>query len=119
MKTETYQKLVAARDLVTSLINENARTANDPAVPLLGENNLASAVNLLREVAIEAAAVDPVTLLTKEETDFVNHRAAIYAVKSVRNRLGIGLKEAKDIVDQAALKLGIAKQDKDWGIRWA
>lgn len=50
--------------------------------------------------------------LTLEETGYVTAGKRINAIKLVRERLGIGLKEAKDLVDNAADIIGIPKNSQ-------
>jgi ribosomal protein L7/L12 len=80
-------------------------------------DKLRSIHKLLGEViAYESDETNPSTGLTAEETDLMETGSVIYAIKAVRNRLGIGLKEAKEVVERAGDKMGLrVPDDSAWG----
>lgn len=64
---------------------------------------------LLRMVADRLEQRKPAALLiTPDEKSMIMTGNVIGAIKTVRNRTGLGLKEAKDLVDRERNVLGIA-----------
>lgn len=78
-------------------VAEDVRTNTDQHEVQYLRTRLAAVTNLLLN--------DGVVKFTKQEIDYITTGQKINAIKSVRDRTGLGLKEAKDLVDAAVLRL--------------
>ncbi len=59
-------------------------------------------------------SVPPDLFLSLGEVRLLMAGQKIHAIKSVRERYGLGLKEAKDFVDAAEVAMGLVEFEKCW-----
>jgi large subunit ribosomal protein L7/L12 len=102
------------KSLGDQLVNLTVKEVNELAGYLKSEYGIEPAAAAAVAVAGPAAAAEVV--VEKTEFDVVLQSAGankLTVVKEVKNLLGLGLKEAKDLVDgaPATLKSGISKDD--------
>ncbi len=100
--------------LAEQLVNLTVKEVNELAGILKSDYGIEPAAAAAVAVAGPAAAAEAVA--EKTEFDVILQSAGaskLNVVKEVKNLLGLGLKEAKDIVDgaPATLKTGISKDD--------
>lgn len=98
MKPESINSLGRLREYCNQLLSNPSA---DPAIGLAMMRVLLSRVQ-----AAEASTIDDLDL-TREEVEQMKSGFIIDAIKAVRIRTGVGLKEAKEIVERAGVKLGV------------
>lgn len=74
---------------------------------------------LTRAIAEETACAEGLDV-NASEIELMRQGQVIWAIKEVRQRTGLGLREAKDLVEAAGIKLGFRVPDPTgWGgYRW-
>lgn len=111
MKPETIRHLSAIHDLVTELLTAPDAEGADIRVSEMW-NHLVMVKNHVAEAAIDAIGMNA------EELELMRSGNIIQAIKDVRNRTGIGLKDAKELVERTGDKLGLRVPDPVWGRTW-
>lgn len=104
--------------IAEQLVNLTIKEANELANILKDEYGIEPAAAAVAVAAAPAAAGDGAAAAEKTEFDVILKDAGankLNVVKEVKNLLGLGLKEAKDLVDGAPspLKNGVNKAEAD------
>ena len=111
------------KDFAEQLVNLSVKDVNELAIILKDEYGIEPAAAAVAVAGPAAGAADGAAADEKTEFDVMLNSAGaakLKVVKAVKELTGLGLKEAKDIVDAApkAVKEGVSKEEAE-GIKKA
>lgn len=106
------------KNLAETLVNLTVKQVNELATILKDDHGIEPAAAAVAVAAGPAAGAAPAAAVEKTEFDVILKDAGankLNVVKEVKNALGLGLKEAKDLVDAApsTLKQGAGKAEAE------
>jgi hypothetical protein len=105
MNNAEYEAL--AERILHSMIRKNSGYTPPKNAHMLVDSALAVTDDFVAKLEARREQIVEEGALTREEIGHIRNGNAIHAIKLVRERLGVNLKEAKSYVDKAREELGL------------